>query len=236
VFVVIGITLAQERKTQRALESLRDLSAPRALVIRDGQEQRIAGRDVVRGDLLVLHEGDRIAADALLIDGQLEVDESLLTGEAVPVAKLPMAGRSRPARAGPVDGGAAGAPATPGRRRHAPALFASTVVTQGCGAWRGCAPPAPHGRGAHWRRPGRHDRAALGAAGRLAPPGAQLTVAAWCWPLAQVLLGWWWNGRPCWRACSRALRWPWPSCPRRFRSSSPCSWRWAPGASRTRRC
>ena len=67
VFVVIGITLAQERKTQRALESLRDLSAPRALVIRDGQEQRIAGREVVRGDLLVLHEGDRIAADALLI-------------------------------------------------------------------------------------------------------------------------------------------------------------------------
>ncbi|HAJ12138.1 MAG TPA: cation-translocating P-type ATPase, partial [Comamonadaceae bacterium] len=90
VFVVIGITLAQERKTQRALESLRDLSAPRALVIRDGQEQRVAGRDVVRGDLLVLHEGDRIAADALLIDGQLEVDESLLTGEAVPVAKLPL--------------------------------------------------------------------------------------------------------------------------------------------------
>lgn len=69
VFVVIGITLAQERKTQRALESLRDLSAPRALVIRDGQEQRIAGRDVVRGDLLVLHEGDRIAADAVLVDG-----------------------------------------------------------------------------------------------------------------------------------------------------------------------
>ncbi|MGA8393362.1 MAG: cation-transporting P-type ATPase, partial [Burkholderiaceae bacterium] len=69
VFVVIGITLAQERKTQRALESLRDLSAPRALVIRDGQEQRIAGRDVVRGDLLVLHEGDRVAADAVLVQG-----------------------------------------------------------------------------------------------------------------------------------------------------------------------
>ena len=99
VFVVIGITLAQERKTQRALESLRDLSAPRALVIRDGQEQRIAGREVVRGDLLVLHEGDRIAADALLIDGQLEVDESLLTGEAVPVAKLPLAQDSQNAQA-----------------------------------------------------------------------------------------------------------------------------------------
>ena len=88
VFVVIGITLTQERKTQRALESLRDLSAPRALVIRDGEEIRIPGRDVVRGDVLVLHEGDRIPADALLLEGQLTVDESLLTGEAVPVTKM----------------------------------------------------------------------------------------------------------------------------------------------------
>ncbi|MEO6137102.1 MAG: cation-transporting P-type ATPase, partial [Luteimonas sp.] len=82
VFVVIGITLFQERKTQRALESLRDLSAPRALVIRDGREARIPGREVVRGDLLVLHGGDRIAADALLLEGPLTLDESLLTGEA----------------------------------------------------------------------------------------------------------------------------------------------------------
>ncbi len=89
VVVVIGITLVQEHKTQRALESLRDLSAPRALVRRDGVEIRIAGREVVPGDLLVLHEGDRIAADALLVEGQLSVDESLLTGEAVPINKLP---------------------------------------------------------------------------------------------------------------------------------------------------
>ena len=91
VLFVIGITRVQERKTQRALESLRDLSAPRALEIRDGQEQRIDGKSVVRGDLLVLREGDRIAADAQLLQGTLEVDESLLTGEAVPVAKLPAA-------------------------------------------------------------------------------------------------------------------------------------------------
>ena len=89
VFVVIGITVAQERKTQRAIESLRDLSAPRALVMRDGEEIRIAGREVVVGDLLILHEGDRIAADATLIDGQLDANESLMTGEAVPVSKLP---------------------------------------------------------------------------------------------------------------------------------------------------
>lgn len=89
VVVVIGITLAQEHKTQRALESLRDLSAPRALVRRDGVEIRIAGREVLPGDVLVLHEGDRIAADAVLVEGQLSVDESLLTGEAVPINKLP---------------------------------------------------------------------------------------------------------------------------------------------------
>jgi Ca2+-transporting ATPase len=105
VFVVIGITLAQERKTQRALESLRELSAPRALVIRGGEEIRIPGQQVVIGDLLVLHEGDRIAADALLLDGHLDVNESLLTGEAVPVTKLPGASSAQ--------------------------LFASTVVTKG---------------------------------------------------------------------------------------------------------
>jgi P-type Ca2+ transporter type 2C len=87
VFAVIGMTLFQEHKTQRALESLRDLSAPRALVIRDGEEIRIPGRDVVQGDLMILHEGDRIAADALLIEGQLSIDESLLSGESVPVNK-----------------------------------------------------------------------------------------------------------------------------------------------------
>ena len=53
VAVIIGITLYQERKTERALEALRDLSSPRALVIRDGEQRRIAGRDVVVGDLLV---------------------------------------------------------------------------------------------------------------------------------------------------------------------------------------
>lgn len=87
VFSVITMTLIQEHKTQRALESLRDLSAPRALVIREGKEVRISGHEVVQGDLMILHEGDRIAADGLLIEGQLSVDESLVSGESVPVAK-----------------------------------------------------------------------------------------------------------------------------------------------------
>ena len=89
VFVIMGITLYQERKTERALEALRDLSSPRALVIREGKQKRIAGREVVRGDILVLKEGDRVPADAVLLSCvNLSIDESLLTGESVPVRKI----------------------------------------------------------------------------------------------------------------------------------------------------
>jgi Ca2+-transporting ATPase len=88
VLVVIGLTLYQERRTERALVALRDLASPRALVIRDGQRLRIAGRDVVRGDWVVLDEGDRVPADGVLVDAShLKIDESLLTGESVPVRK-----------------------------------------------------------------------------------------------------------------------------------------------------
>ena len=88
IFAVIGITFYQERKTERALEALRDLSSPRALVMRDGQPARISGREVVRGDVLLLAEGDRVPADAVLLESShLSMDESLLTGESVPVRK-----------------------------------------------------------------------------------------------------------------------------------------------------
>jgi P-type Ca2+ transporter type 2C len=84
----VVITIVQEARTERVLEALRDLTSPRALVIRDGERKRIAGREVTRGDLVVLAEGDRVPADALLIDGyDLQTDESLLTGESVPVHK-----------------------------------------------------------------------------------------------------------------------------------------------------
>lgn len=87
--VSVVITVLQESRSERVLEALRDLSSPRALVIRDGVRQRIAGREVVREDMLVLEEGDRIAADAILIQStDLQVDESLLTGESVPVGKV----------------------------------------------------------------------------------------------------------------------------------------------------
>jgi Ca2+-transporting ATPase len=90
VFVVMGITLYQDEKTERALDALRDLSSPRALVIRDARERRIAGGEVVRDDLVVLAEGDRVPADGTVLwSVSLTVDESLLTGESVPVRKMP---------------------------------------------------------------------------------------------------------------------------------------------------
>ena len=84
----VVITVVQESRTERVLEALRDLTSPRAMVIRDGQRKRIAGREVVRGDLIVLAEGDRVPADAVLVESDdLQADESLLTGESVPVRK-----------------------------------------------------------------------------------------------------------------------------------------------------
>ncbi len=119
VFVIMGITIVQQRRTERALEALRDLSSPRALVIRDGQRRRIAGREVVRGDLVVLAEGDRVPADGILRDGlSLAVDESLLTGESVPVRKEPSAATAEMSRPGGDD---------------LPAVFSGTLVTAGMG-------------------------------------------------------------------------------------------------------
>jgi Ca2+-transporting ATPase len=119
VFVVIAITVIQERRTERALDALRDLSSPRALVIRDGVQRRIAGRDVVAGDVVILSEGDRVPADAILRrSAHLAVDESALTGESVPVRKLPSA--------------AAAALDAPGGD-DLPSLFSGTLVTAGQG-------------------------------------------------------------------------------------------------------
>jgi P-type Ca2+ transporter type 2C len=86
--VVVLITVLQERRTEQALAKLRDLSSPRALVIRGGVEHRIPGREVVVGDILLLREGDRVPADAVLRGATaISVDESILTGESLPVEK-----------------------------------------------------------------------------------------------------------------------------------------------------
>jgi Ca2+-transporting ATPase len=88
VFVVMAISFVQQRRSERSLEALRDLSSPRALVLRDGQTLRIAARELVVGDRVLLAEGDRVPADVQLIEASnFAVDESLLTGESEPVVK-----------------------------------------------------------------------------------------------------------------------------------------------------
>ena len=121
VFVVIGISVYQEHKTENALTALRDLSSPRALVVRDAEQRRVAGREVVRGDVVLLAEGDRVPADAVLVDSvNFSVDESALTGESVPVRKR-AAGPS-----GPFTMGRPGGDATPW-------AFSGTLVVKGHG-------------------------------------------------------------------------------------------------------
>ncbi len=116
----VSITVVQETRTERVLEALRDLTSPRALVIRNGERKRIAGREVVRGDFVVLAEGDRVPADAVLVQSHdLQTDESLLTGESVPVRKI------------------AGTGASPNSRRPGgddlPYIFSGSLVVRGTG-------------------------------------------------------------------------------------------------------
>ncbi len=88
--LTIVLVIIQQNRSEKAIQALQSLAAPTARVMRDGIEQRIAARDLVPGDILLIGEGERVAADALLKEGQaLQVDESVLTGEAVPVRKLP---------------------------------------------------------------------------------------------------------------------------------------------------
>jgi Ca2+-transporting ATPase len=122
VVVVIGISIYQERKTENALAALRDLSSPRALVVRDGNQLRIPGREVVRGDLAVLAEGDRVPADAVLLQARnFSADESALTGESVPVRKAPGAAGTAAETMGRPGGDAT------------PWVFSGTLVVKGHG-------------------------------------------------------------------------------------------------------
>jgi P-type Ca2+ transporter type 2C len=89
ILIVVSITIFQQRRTEHALARLRDLSSPRALVIRDGLERRVAGREVVVGDMVVLREGDRVPADGTLRSATaVSADESILTGESLPIDKV----------------------------------------------------------------------------------------------------------------------------------------------------
>ncbi len=119
VFVIMGIEFYQEKKTEKALDALKDLASPRALVIRDGIEQRIAGREVVTGDILILQEGDRVPADATILSSvSLLADESLLTGEPVPVRKQNWDGKNQGAQPGGDD---------------LPFVYSGSMIVQGSG-------------------------------------------------------------------------------------------------------
>jgi len=114
----VGIVVYQDRKTEGVLEALRDLASPHALVVRDGVLRRIPGREVVVGDVMVVGEGDRVAADAWVISAtELTADESLLTGESVPV-------RKRTADS------VAGTPPRPGGN-DVPFVFSGSIVVRG---------------------------------------------------------------------------------------------------------
>ena len=125
VLVVMGITFYQENKTEKALEALRDLSSPRALVVRNGQQLRIPGRDVVRDDILLVSEGDRVPADAVVLHAtSLSADESLLTGESVPVRKAVWDGTQEVGRPGGDD---------------LPFIYSGTMIVKGQGIARASA-------------------------------------------------------------------------------------------------
>jgi len=116
----VSISAVQEIRSERVLDALRAMTSPRALVIRDGERQRIPGREVVRGDLVVITEGDRVPADALLVSArEIVIDESLLTGESVAVAKRARTSDSEP-------------PSPPGGD-NLPAVFSGSLVVRGTG-------------------------------------------------------------------------------------------------------
>ena len=118
------VTVIQESRTEHVLEALRDLSAPRALVIRDGLRRHIAAREIVRDDLIVLEQGDRIVGDALLLEAaDLQTDESLLTGESLPVTKTVAFGRT------------ADAPHRPGGDGQ-PYVYSGSLAVRGSGIAR----------------------------------------------------------------------------------------------------
>ena len=79
--------VAQERQAEKAVEALGRYLPAHATVVRDGRRRQVEARELVPGDLLVLEAGDRVSADARLLDGVLEVDLSTLTGESVPVLR-----------------------------------------------------------------------------------------------------------------------------------------------------
>ena len=88
VLAVLVLTFYQEGKSEQSIQALRQLTQAQAQVVRSGQPLKIPAREVVVGDWLLISEGDRVAADGQLLSANnLQIDESMLTGESVPVSK-----------------------------------------------------------------------------------------------------------------------------------------------------
>jgi Ca2+-transporting ATPase len=89
VAFAVFLGFIQEYRAEKAIASLRKMAAPNATVLRDGEERRVPATDVVPGDIIVLHAGDRVPADARVSESvDLRMDESSLTGESLPVGKI----------------------------------------------------------------------------------------------------------------------------------------------------
>jgi len=89
VFFAAGLGFIQEYRAERAMEALKRMAAPRATVVRDGEEMEVEAQALVPGDIIVLHTGDQIPADARLIEAMnLKISEASLTGESNPVDKI----------------------------------------------------------------------------------------------------------------------------------------------------
>ena len=205
VVVVTTITLYQERKTERALEALRDLSSPRALVVRGGARRRIAGREVVPGDILVLSEGDRVPADGILLsaresgDRRVAADRRIRAGSKARGARRHddgAAGRRRSAVRVLGDAGRSRRRACAGdshRRPHRARQDRKIAARGRTGTDAAAARHTPHGAGA-------------GSGG----PGAVRFARRRVWPDPRRVVA---------RVPRRPDPWPWPSCPRNCPSS-----------------
>ena len=119
VLFAVGLGFVQEYRAERAIEALRQMAAPTAAVLRNGEEEEIPAREVVPGDVMILRAGDKIPADARLIEAiNLQVEEAALTGESVPVEK-----HTQPIISGPL---------TVGDRKNM--VYGGTAVTYGRGS------------------------------------------------------------------------------------------------------
>jgi len=119
VLFIMGIEFYQERKTGKALDALREMSSPKARVLRNGVEVKIPCREVVVDDLVVLTEGERVPADSILLHCiNIQADESMLTGESVPVRKIESDGTEKDALPGGDD---------------MPYVFSGSMIVQGNG-------------------------------------------------------------------------------------------------------